>query len=198
MPVRARLGSLSATGAAVAAGAFVVGLQVALGALAIPAAPTWPSERWASFASPLAGGLLSGVGFVGLASAELFVLYVVSRLTEGFSKRLWLAFAIVVALELATSLAQGRANLPAALVGGLIAGLVASAVLLMLLRYDPRIVPAFAATVVLLGGAAKGAQSNAFGPFALDALATVAVAVIFTGYLRRQRRDDACPSTPQT
>jgi hypothetical protein len=190
MPVRACLGSLSATGAAVAAGAFVVGLQVALGALAIPAAPTWPSERFASFASPLAAGVLSGTGFVGLASAELFVLYVVSRLTGGFSRRLWLAFAIVVALQLATSLAQGRANLAAALIGGLIAGLVASAVLLMLLRYDPRIVPAFAATVVLLGGTVKAAQSNALAPFALDALATVAVAVIFTGYLRRQRRGE--------
>ncbi len=190
MPVRARLGSLSAIGAAVAAGAFVVGLQFALGALAIPAAPTWPSEQWTSLALPLAGGVLSGAGFVGLACAELFVLYVVSRLTDGFSRRLWLAFAIVVALELATSLAQGRANLPAALIGGVVAGLVASAVLLMLLRYDPRIVPAFAATVVLLGGAVKAAQSNALAPFALDALATVAVAVIFTGYLRKQRRDE--------
>jgi hypothetical protein len=141
-------------------------------------------------ALPLAGGVLSGAGFVGLACAELFVLYVVSRLTDGFSRRLWLAFAIVVALELATSLAQGRANLPAALIGGVVAGLVASAVLLMLLRYDPRIVPAFAATVVLLGGTVKAAQSNALAPFALDALATVAVAVIFTGYLRKQRRDE--------
>jgi len=184
-PARARIGRLPTPLAAVAAGAFVLGLQSALGALAIPDAPTWPSERFASFASPLAGGVLSGAAFVGLASAELFVLYAVSRLTQGFARRLWLAVAIVLALELAVALAQGRAHLPAALIGGLIAGLVASAVLLMLLRYDPRMVPAFAATVVVLTGAVSAAQSREWAPFALDALATIAVAAIFTAYLRR-------------
>ncbi|HEY3460530.1 MAG TPA: hypothetical protein VGL52_06865, partial [Casimicrobiaceae bacterium] len=84
------------------------------------------------------------------------------------------------------ALAQGRAHLPAAMIGGLIAGLVASGVLLMLLRYDPRMVPAFAATVVVLTGAVSAAQSRAWAPFALDALATIAVAAIFTAYLRRE------------
>jgi hypothetical protein len=197
MPPRIRIGRLPAGLAAMAAGAFVVGLQTALGALAIPDAPTWPSERWASLASPLAGGALTGAGFVGLASAELFVLYAVSRLTSGFSKRLWLAVAIVLALELALALAQGRANLPAALIGGLIAGLVASAVLLMLLRYDPRLVPAFAATVVVLTGAVKAAQSLEWAPFALDALGTIAVAVIFTAYLRKQSAFEPSPGDLQ-
>jgi hypothetical protein len=185
-PARSRIGRLPTPLAAMAAGAFVTGLQSALGALAIPDAPTWPSERFASLASPLAGGVLSGAAFVGLASAELFVLYAVSRLTDGFAKRLWLAVAIVLALELAVALAQGRAHLPAAMIGGLIAGLVASGVLLMLLRYDPRMVPAFAATVVVLTGAVSAAQSRAWAPFALDALATIAVAAIFTAYLRRE------------
>jgi len=185
-PPRLRIGRWPAVAAAVAAGAFVVGLQAVFGALAIPDAPTWPSAPWAALASPLAGGALSGFAFVGLASAELFVVYVASRLTRGFTKRLWLAVLIVLALECAAALAQGRANLPAALVGGVIAGLVASGILLMLLRYDPRLVPAFAATTVLLGGAVKAAQSLAWLPFAIDALATIAVAVAFTRYLRRR------------
>jgi hypothetical protein len=187
-PVRLRIGRLPAVAAAVAAGAFVVGLQAALSALAIPDAPTWPGAAWASQASPLAGAALSGLGFIGLASAELFVVYVVSRLTHGFSQRLWLAVVVVLALECAAALAQGRANLAAALVGGLIAGAVASGVLLMLLRYDPRLVPAFAATIVLLGGAVKAAQAAAWPPFAIDAIATIAVAVWFTRYLRREPR----------
>jgi uncharacterized membrane protein len=110
----------------------------------------------------------------------------VSRLTHGFSQRLWLAVVVVLALECAAALAQGRANLAAALVGGLIAGAVASGVLLMLLRYDPRLVPAFAATIVLLGGAVKAGQSAAWLPFAIDALATIAVAAWFTRFLRRE------------
>jgi len=195
-PARLRIGRLPAFAAAVAAGAFVVGLQTALSALAIPDAPTWPGSAWASQAWPLAGAALSGVGFIGLSSAELFVVYVVSRLTHGFSQRLWLAVVVVLALECAAALAQGRTNLPAALVGGLIAGVVASGVLLMLLRYDPRIVPAFAATIVLLGGAVKAAQSAAWLPFAIDAIATIGVAVWFTRYLRNEPMRRAAGASP--
>ena len=162
-----------------------MGLQVALGALATPDAPRWPSVAWESLAWPLAGGLLSGLGFIGFASLELFVVYVVSRLTRGFSQRLWLAIVVVVALECAASLVQGRSNPAAALVSGLIAGAAAASVLLLLLRYDPRLVPAFAATVVLMTGAVKAAQSGAWLPFALDALVTIGVAAWLTRYLRR-------------
>ena len=184
-PPRFRIGRWPAVAAASAAGAFVVGLQMSSRAFAIPDAPTWPGAAWASFGSPLAAGLLSGLAFIGLASAQLFVVYVVSRLTRGFAQRLWLAVLIVLALECAAALAQGRTNLPAALIGGVIAGLIASGVLLMLLRYDPRLVPAFAATVVLLGGAVQAAQALAWLPFAIDALATIGVAIAFTHYLRR-------------
>jgi MFS family permease len=181
-----RIGRWPAVLAAVAAGAFVVGLQVALTALATADAPTWPGAPWASQGSPLVGGALSGFGFIGLASAQLFVVYVVSRLTQGFTRRLWLAVAIVVALECAAALAQGRANLAGALIAGVIAGVVASGVLLLLLRYDPRLVPAFAATIVLLAGAIKAGQSAAWMPFAIDAIATIAVAVWYTRFLRRE------------
>ena len=198
-PPRSRFGRWPAVAIAVAAGAFVVGLQSTFRAFAIPDAPTWPSAPWASLGWPLAGALLSGLAFIGLVSAELFVVYVVSRLTRGFAQRLWLAVLIVLALECAAALAQGRANLPAALIGGAIAGLIASAVLLMLLRYDPRLVPAFAATVVLLGAAVTAAQSLAWLPFAIDALATIGVAVAFTRYLRKENRSgvrDDFPARP--
>ena len=109
----------------------------------------------------------------------------VARLTRGFSQRLWLAVAVVVVLECATALVQGRSNLAGALVSGLIAGAVASAVLLLLLRYDPRLVPAFAATVVLMTGAVKAAQAGAWLPFAVDAVITAIVAIWLTRYLRR-------------
>jgi hypothetical protein len=185
-PSLLRIGRWPAVVAAVAAGAFVVGLQATLSALATPEAPTWPGAPWISQAWPLAGAVLSGVGFIGLASAELFVVYVVSRLTRGFTQRLWLAVAIVLALEFAAALAQGRANVPGALVSGGIAGVVASGVLLLLLRYDPRLVPAFAATIVVMGGAIKAAQAAALLPFAIDAIVTIAIAVWYTRFLRRE------------
>ena len=47
-------------------------------------------------------------------------------------------------------------------------------------------VPAFAATVVLLGGAIKAGQSAAWLPFAVDAAVTLAVAAWFTRFLRRE------------
>ena len=142
---------------------------------------------------PIAGGLLSGLGFIGLASLELFVVYVVSRLTRGFSQRLWLAIVVVVALECAAALVQGRSNLAGALVAGVIAGVAAASVLLLLLRYDPRLVPAFAATVVLMTGVVKAAQAGAWLPFAVDAVATIAVAAWLTRYLMRDPRARRVP-----
>jgi len=179
------IGRLPAWAAAAAAGAFVVGMQMALGALAKPDAPTWPGSGWESQAFPLAGGLLSGMGFLGFASLQLFVVYVVSRLTRGFSQRLWLAVVIVIALECAAALVQGRANLAGALVAGVIAGVTAAAVLLLLLRYDARLVPPFAAAVVLMTSALKAAQAAAWLPFGVDAVATIAVCAWLTRYLQR-------------
>jgi len=80
---------------------------------------------------------------------------------------------------------QGRSNLAGALAAGVIAGVAAASVLLLLLRYDARLVPAYAATVVLMTGAIKAAQSSAWLPFAADAVATIAMAVWLTRYLRR-------------
>ena len=185
-PPLTRIGRWPAVVTAIAAGAFVVGLQAALAALATPDAARWPSSAWQSQALPFAGGLLSGAGFIGFASLELFVVYVVSRLTRGFSERLWLAIVVVVALECAAALVEGRNNPVGALIGGLIAGAAAAAVLLLLLRYDPRLVPAFAATVVLMTGATKAAQSAAWLPFVADAVVTVGVAAWLTRYLRRE------------
>ncbi|MBU6485352.1 MAG: hypothetical protein KGR23_11205, partial [Betaproteobacteria bacterium] len=195
-PARLRIGRWPATLAAVCAGACVVGLQSALNALGTRDAPLWPAATWASLYSPWAGALLSGLDFVMLASAELFVVYAVSLLTRSFTRRIWLAVAVVVVLECATALAQGRADPVAALVSGLVAGAVASAVLLLLLRYDLRMVPAFAATVALLHAATTAAQSGSLGLFAVRAIATIAVASAMTRYLRQGAPRPGPPTAP--
>ncbi len=184
-PARLRIGRWPATLAAVCAGACVVGLQSGLSALGVRDAPLWPAATWASLYSPWAGAMLSGLDFIMLASAELFVVYAISLLTRSFARRIWLAVAVVVVLECATALAQGRADPAGALFSGLVAGAVASAVLLLLLRYDLRMVPAFAATVALLHAATTAAQSGSLGLFAVGAIATIAAASAMTRYLRQ-------------
>lgn len=169
----------------IAAGVFVVGLQAALGALAPADAPRWPQAAWQSQASPIAGGALSGFAFLGFAGVQLFVVYLVARLTQGFSRRLWLAVAVVVVLECAASLVDGRADPAGALVSGLVAGGAAASVLLLLIRHDPRLVPAFAATIALMNGAVAASQAGAWWPFTADAVATIAVAIALTRHLRR-------------
>jgi hypothetical protein len=189
-----RIGRWPAWSMAVAAGAFVVGVQVALSALATSDVPQWPSSSWESQAIPVAGGLLSGVSFLAVASLELFVVYVVSRITHGFSQRLWLAVIIVIALECAAALVTGRSNLAGAFIAGAISGVTAAAVLLLLLRYDARLVPSFAATVVLMTGAVKAAQAAAWFPFAFDALTTVLVCIALTRYLNGSTREPTAPA----
>jgi hypothetical protein len=154
-----------------------------MGALGTPDAPRWPQAPWASLASPAAGALLSGLSFVAIASLQLFVVQVVSQITRGFSRRPWLAVLIIVILECAAALAQGGGNIAASLAAGAVAGFAASAVLWLLLRYDRRLVPAFAATVILLGAAARAIQSGAVPLFAIDAAVTIIVAWAMTRYL---------------
>ncbi|MHB8493330.1 MAG: hypothetical protein ACYC9Z_11735 [Casimicrobiaceae bacterium] len=195
-PARLRIGRWPATLAAVCAGACVVGLQSGLNALGVRDAPLWPAATWASLYLPWAGAMLSGLDFIMLASAELFVVYAISLLTRSFTRRIWLAVAVVVVLECATALAQGRADPVGALFSGLVAGAVASAVLLLLLRYDLRMVPAFAATVALLHAATTAAQSGALGLFAVGAIATIAAASAMTRYLRQGAPRPVPPTVP--
>ncbi|MGH8801416.1 MAG: hypothetical protein ACREX6_03865, partial [Casimicrobiaceae bacterium] len=105
----------------------------------------------------------------------------------------WLAVAIVIALECAVALAQGRATPVASLATGLAGGVAASAVLLLLLRYDLRGVPAFAASVALLHGFTRALRADALPWFALDAAVTLLVAWRMTVWLRTPWR--AAPPT---
>jgi hypothetical protein len=190
-PARTHLGRWPATLAAVSAGALVAGVQAALSAPVLRGAPLWPTLTWASLYSPWVGAALSGLDFVILASAELFVVCVVSLLTRGFSRRVWLAVAIVIALECASALAQGRSHPADALLAGCVAGVTVSAILVLLLRFDLRMVPAFAATAAVLHAVAQAAQSGVLREFCLSAAALVAVAWALTRYLR----DGAAPGS---
>ena len=179
-------GRLPPIAAAVAAGAFVVGLQAILAALGTRDVPLWPDLAWRAAYSPWLAAALSGAAFGVVACVDLFVVHAASLLTRGWTRSVWLAVVIVVALECAAALAHGRSAPVASLAAGLAAGLAASAVVILFLRYDLRLVPAFAATVALLDGFAQARRADALAWFVVDAAVTLVVAWRMTVWLRTE------------
>jgi len=186
-PRGALAGRLPPWAMGVAAALLVVGVQTALGALAPQRAPTWPPLPQ-SQVSMLLGGALTGVNFIMYAGAGLFVVYLVARLTHGFSRRAWLGVGLVVLLQCASSLAQSGGQYVTALVAGVAGGLTGGAVLWWVLRYDMRMVPPYLATGTILAAAARAAQAgttDAWMAFAVQAIVTAAMAVLVVRYIGR-------------
>ena len=186
-PRGALAGRLPPWAMGVAAALLVVGVQTALGALAPQRAPTWPPLPQ-SQVSMLLGGALTGVNFIMYAGAGLFVVYLVARLTHGFSRRAWLGVGLVVLLQCASSLAQSGGQYVTALVAGVAGGLTGGAVLWWVLRYDMRMVPPYLATGTILAAAARAAQAgttDAWMAFAVQAIVTAAMAALVVRYIGR-------------
>jgi hypothetical protein len=161
-------------------------VQAVAGHLGPQPTPLWPAAWGRSLASPVAGALLSGLGFLSVAGAALFVLYAVARLTRQWTRQAWLGIGLVVALQCAAVLAQGATNLGPALAAGLAAGFALAGVLWLLLRYDARLVPVYLATGVVLSTAARAVQEGtptAYLLAGIAATATIAVAWLVVRYV---------------
>ena len=111
-------GALPPWGAAIAAGLLVSGVQAVAGNLGTPSMPLWPAAWGGALASPLAGALLSGFGFLSAAGIALFILYAVARLTRDWTRHAWLGMALVVVLQCAAVLAQSGGSLGPSLAAG--------------------------------------------------------------------------------
>ncbi len=174
-----------AAGAAVALA--VAGLAAASSTLAERTMPLWPALSASSLAWPLLGALVDPIGLVWASGAALFVLYLIERGTHGWTRRVWVAALLLVAISCAGGLAVGGE--PAtALVSGVVKGLVSFVLLWRVLRHDLRTVPTFLATGLLLDGARNAALSGdaaAWPPYAIGAIVTVAVAWAVTRYIAR-------------
>jgi hypothetical protein len=186
-PRHALAGRLPPWAAGVAAACLVVGLQTALAGAAPRSVPLWPplpEGQW----SPLAGAVLGGLNMVPLIGAALFVVYVVARLTHGFSRRGWLGVGMIVLLQCASALAGAGGQYVPALLGGLAAGLTSAAVLWWLVRYDLRMLPAYIVASALIGTLVRVVQvgtAQAWMLFALQAAVAIAMAWIVTRYIDR-------------
>jgi hypothetical protein len=171
----------------VAAALLVAGLQTALAGAAPRAVPVWPALPQGQW-SPLAGAVLSGLNVIPLIGASLFVVYVVARLTHGFSRRGWLGVAVIVVLQCASALAGAAGQYVAALTGGIAAGLTSAAVLWWLVRYDLRMLPAYTVTGMLLALVVRGFQTGtaeAWLLVGLQGVVAVAMTVVATRYIDR-------------
>src|SRR5207248_2335724 len=86
-------GVLPSWAAAVAAALFVAGIESALGSLGSRDTPLWPSLSAASLWSPVAGGVITGLGIVTIAGIALFIVYIAAHVTYDWTRRLWIGFA---------------------------------------------------------------------------------------------------------
>ncbi|HEY2816135.1 MAG TPA: type II CAAX endopeptidase family protein [Casimicrobiaceae bacterium] len=180
-------GMLPPWAAAVAAALFVAGLESTLSNLGRRDAPLWPSLSAASLWSPVAGGVITGLGIVTIAGIALFIVYLAANVTRNWTRRLWIGFAIVVVLQVAAVLGQTGANVLDAIGVGVIAGIVTAAILWLLLRFDPTIVPAYVATgpvLTMLWRAIQVGTSLAYVTGAAAIAATIAMTWLVTRYIQ--------------
>jgi hypothetical protein len=194
---------------AMSAALLVTGAKTAVAAVATRSAPLWPALPQSQL-SPLAGALIAGLNLVPSAGVALFVVYLAARVTAGFTRRAWLAVALIVLLQCAIALSQAGGQYVGGLIAGVAAGLTAAAVLWWLIRYDPRTVPAYIVTELVAAAAVRAAQTGSVQSwvgFAIQALAAVAGAWLVMRYLEQPlaaaakpppAQDPAAVSTPTT
>jgi hypothetical protein len=186
-PRTALAGRLPPWAAGAAAALFVAGMAALAGRSVPPEAPLWPSLALESTALPWAAAALEGAGVLSSIGVGLFVLHILERLTAGWTRRSWVAVAVLVALI--TGLDAVRAGeVGSAVAEGVVTGLLAAAILYCVLRFDPRTVPGYIVTAALIGAAEnaalKGTPAGWIG-LAVMATASIAVGVAATRYLDR-------------
>ena len=184
------------TWAAGAAAAFVVaGVGALAGRLVPPDAPLWPSLARQSAAIPWLAAAVEGLGVVSSIGIGLFVLHVLDRVTGAWTRRSWLAVAVIVAL-ITTLVAARAGEAGGAVVGGAIAGFAAAAMLFSVLRFDPRTVPGYvvvSALVVAAENAALEGTRAGWTGFVILTVVSVIAGIAATRYVGRQWDRAAIP-----
>jgi Type II CAAX prenyl endopeptidase Rce1-like len=169
----------------VAVALAVAGLAAVSGTLAPRTAPLWPSLKFAALAWPIVGALVGPFGLVAASSAALFVLFLLDRGTNGWTRRQWIAAVLLVLISCAATLSTSDEPV-AALLRGTVKGLVSFVLLWQVLRYDLRTIPAFLATGMVLDAMRNSALEGtptAWLLFAVGAVATAVVTWVITRYI---------------
>jgi len=180
-------GHLPPWAAGACAALFVAGVGALAGSAVTPETPQWPSFAFESTAVPWAAAGLAGLATVGSIAVGLFLMYLLDRVTASWTRRGWLAAAVVFAV-IAGLVAVKAGDAGAALAEGIASGLVAAGVIYFVLRFDPRTVPGYVVAASLIDAAENAALTatlSAWTSFALMAAVSVAVGYAATRYLGR-------------
>ena len=171
-----------------AAALTVAGAGAIAERLVPPEAPLWPSLSFEAARWPWAAAALHGVGVISSIGVALFVLHILDRVTASWTRRAWLAVAVVVALIVGIVAAKGSSELGSVVAGGLVAGAIAAAVVYGVMRFDARTVPGYviAATIVSAAeDAALGGTSAGWSEFAVYAAVALAIGWAVIRYIDR-------------
>jgi Ca2+/Na+ antiporter len=177
---------LPAWQAGVAVAFVIAGFNALLTAAAPQSTPIWPSLGIEEGAVPALGALLQGVAYLRQVVVAMFALFVLQRVTGGWTRRVWLV--VLMLLVLFAIPALGAREIGPALASGLAAALIATAFVLWLLRYDARVLPAYVAATAIIGAATETARTGlaiAWLWFALSAAVTVLIAIAVTRWIAR-------------
>ena len=180
-------GPLPPWAAGVAAAFLVAGAGALAGSFVPSKSPLWPALAIESAAFPWAAAALEGLAAVSSIGVGLFLLHMLDRVTAAWTRRSWLAVAVVVAL-ITGIIAAKAGDAGAALAEGIVAGLLAAAVIYFVLRFDARTVPAYLVTAALVDAvesAALAGTAAGWMAFAIAATVSVAVGIAATRYISR-------------
>jgi hypothetical protein len=176
------------------AAALATGGAFLLAARAFPdVEPAWPSYPFEDAALPALAAALSVLRFPLVVAVALFLLAVLSRVTDGGTRRRWL-LPLLLALAFGAESLQGAGAPPSAIVAAAAAGLFAAMLIDAVLCADPRTVSAFLATAALVAAldmALAKATTQGYLLFAIQA-----VCLLVTAWLVQRYLDKPLPGTP--
>ncbi len=172
-PVRIA-GRLPVWACGVMAALATAGIGAALGALVSGSMPMWPELKHESAWSPLLAAAMTGLALVPGVAITLFLLSVFDRATAGWTRRLALVAIALILLSAAASVVSGR-DPSLAVLEGAIEGATTFAFAWLLLRYDLRTVPAFAATGMVLATVREAMLAGTASAWTATAVTTIVV-----------------------
>jgi hypothetical protein len=165
-------------------------------------APLWPSLSFEAARWPWVASALHGVGVLSSIGVALFVLHILDRVTASWTRRAWLAVAVVVALIAGIVAAKGSSELGSVIAGGLGAGAIAAAIVYGVLRFDARTIPGYvvAATIVSAAeDAALDGTAAGWSEFIVYAVVALAIGWVALRYIdRRSAPREADAAEPAT
>ncbi len=173
---------------AVSAGLLVAGVKALASAVGPKMFPRWPGYGIENAWVPWLQAAVGPVGGLLLQFAvTIIALYWIERFTDGWQRRRWLAFALLSIGIGVLAAATADEWVPAAITG-LAVGALYTMLFATVLRFDLRLVPAFAATqgiVAIVGDALlKGTAAGALYAL-LQIVTTLVLAWLATQYLLR-------------